>query len=195
MPVLMRTLILDLEAWRIRRASVSLDLPNVTKSRTALILVAAAAALQLLYNYPRMPETLASHFDGAGQPNGVQSREGFFGLSVGILVLTVIVMGGLGVLLRRLPSHWFNLPHRDYWLSPERREETIGYIGGQMEWFGAASLLLMLVILEMAFEANLSPAPRLEPGPVWAVLGVYLVFTTVWIVRFIRHFRRPATTS
>lgn len=166
----------------------------MTKSRTALLVLAAAAVLQLLYFYPLMPDTVASHFDGAGRPNGIQSREGFFGLSAGILVLTVTMMGGLGVLLRRLPTSWFNLPNRDYWLSRERREETVGYIGSQMEWFGAASLLLMLVILQMAFEANLTPAPRLEPGPVWWVLGLYFSFTMVWVTRFMLHFRKPATT-
>jgi uncharacterized membrane protein len=165
----------------------------LSKSRTVLILLAAAAALQLLYFYPRMPDTMASHFDGAGRPNGVQSRERFFGLSAGILVLTVTIMGGSGILLRRVPSHRFSLPNRDYWLSRERREETIDYIGRQMEWFAAAALLLMIVILQMAFEANLTPTPRLEPGPVWWVLGLYLSFTLVWLARFILHFRKPET--
>jgi hypothetical protein len=167
----------------------------MSKSRTALLLVAAAAALQLLYFYPRMPGIVASHFDGSGQPNGVQSRQGFFALSAGILLLMVTTMGGTGVLLRRIPGHWFNLPNRDYWLSRERREETIDYIGRQMEWFGAASLLLMLVILQMAFEANLTPAPRLEPGPVWGLLGIYFAFTVVWLTRFILRFRNPVTKS
>lgn len=136
---------------------------------------------------------MASHFDGSGRPNGFQSRDGFAAFSATMLVTTVVIFGGLGALFQRIPSKWFNLPNRDYWLSPERRGETLDFLCTQMEWFGAASLALYLVVIQMVVETNLTAEPSLESRSMFFVLGVFLLFTGVWLVRFIRHFRRPAT--
>ncbi len=158
-----------------------------------LLLLAAAGLVQLLHSYPLLPERMASHFDGSGQPNGFQSKREFAALSASILVLTVVLCGGMGALLRRIPSKWFNLPNRDYWLSPERREETIEAVSIQMEWFGAASLGLYLYIIQMVVEANRTCAPNLDSRSVFVVLGIYLLFTGIWLVRFIQRFRQPGS--
>jgi uncharacterized membrane protein len=155
-----------------------------------LLLLAAAGVVQLLHAYPQLPETMASHFDGSGRPNGFQSKEGFAALSASMLLLTVVLCGGMGALLRKIPSKWFNLPNRDYWLAPERREETIEAISALMEWFGAASLGLYLAIIQMVIETNRTSAPSLDVRAAWVVLGLYLAFTAVWITRFVLRFRR-----
>ena len=161
-------------------------------SRAVLLLLAAAGVVQLLLYHPLLPENLASHFDGAGKPNGFQSRNGFVALSGSVLILTVVLFGGLGALFRTIPSSWFNLPNRDYWLAPERREETLDEILRGMEWLGAVSLGLYLFIIQMVLETNLTPEPRLEARTTWIVLGLYLAYTAVWTVRFLLRFRKPA---
>lgn len=161
-------------------------------SRAVLLLLAAAGVVQLLLYHPLLPENLASHFDGAGKPNGFQSRNGFVALSGSVLILTVVLFGDLGALFRTIPSSWFNLPNRDYWLAPERREETLDEILRGMEWLGAVSLGLYLFIIQMVLETNLTPEPRLEARTTWIVLGLYLAYTAVWTVRFLLRFRKPA---
>ncbi|HJS75370.1 MAG TPA: DUF1648 domain-containing protein, partial [Vicinamibacteria bacterium] len=149
-------------------------------SRTLLLLLAAAGALQLLHYYPQLPETVASHFDGAGRPNGFQSRSGFAAFCAAMLAMIVALFGGLGPLFRKFPSRWFNLPNRDYWLAAERREETLDAISAQMEWYGAATLALYFVVIQMVLETNQTPERSLDSRSVWIVLGVYLLFTAVW---------------
>jgi uncharacterized membrane protein len=161
-------------------------------SRTILLVFAAAGVAQLVHYHPRLPERMASHFDGSGTPDGFQSRDGFVALSGSMLAMTVVIFGGLGALFRKIPSKWFNLPNRDYWLAPERREETIDHISGRMEWFGAASLALYLFVIRMVVETNLTPEPALDSRTMFFVLGLYLLFTVVWIARFILRFRKPA---
>jgi serine/threonine-protein kinase len=161
-------------------------------SRAILLLLAAAGVLQVVHYYPLLPERMASHFDGSGRPNGFQSRDGFVALSVSMLVTTIVIFGGLGALFQRIPSKWFNLPNRDYWLSPERRGETIDFLCTQMEWFGAASLALYLVVIQMVLETNLSAEPSLDSLSMFFVLGVFLLFTGIWLTRFILRFRKPA---
>jgi uncharacterized membrane protein len=161
-------------------------------SRAVLLLLAAAGVVQLLYYHPLLPQNVASHFDGAGEANGFQSRNGFVALSGSVLILMVVLFGGLGALFRTIPSSWFNLPNRDYWLAPERREETLDEILRRMEWLGAVSLGLWLFIIQMVLETNLTPEPRLEARATWIVLGLYLAYTAVWAVRFLLRFRKPA---
>jgi len=160
-------------------------------SRATLLLLAAAGVVQLLHYYPLLPDRMASHFDGTGRPDGFQSRDAFFALSASMLILTLVVFGGLGALFRRIPSKWFNLPNRDYWLAPERREETLEAICGQMEWFGAVSLALYLVVIQMVVETNRSPEPSLDSASMFLVLGIYLLFTVSWLARFVLRFRKP----
>jgi len=160
-------------------------------SRTVLLLLAAAGVVQILHYYPLLPERMASHFDGSGRPNGFQSREAFVALSAAMLVMTVVMFGGLGALFRRIPSKWFNLPNRDYWLAPERREETIEHMSSQLEWLGAASLSLYVFVIQMVVETNRTSEPRLDSGSMFLVLGLFFAYTTIWIVRFLLRFRKP----
>ena len=160
-------------------------------SRAILVLLAAVGVFQILHYYPLLPERIASHFNGSGEPNGFQSRNGFVVLSASMLILTVVLFGGLGALFQRIPSKWFNLPNRGYWLAPDRRQETLDFISTQMEWFGAASLALYLFVIRLVVQTNETPQPRLPSGAMFFVLGLYLVFTVVWISRFLLRFRMP----
>lgn len=163
-------------------------------SRILLFIELVLAVLQLAHFYPLMPETMASHFDAAGRPNGFQSRAEFFGLMAVILVAVVGIFVGLGSFFRVIPMSWMNLPHREYWLAPERRESTVDFIGQQMEWFGVATLLLLLLVVQAAIDANLTPETRLDPHSMWLLLGLYLAYVAVWMVLFLRHFRKPEAT-
>jgi uncharacterized membrane protein len=160
-------------------------------SRAVLLLFAVLGALQLVHYYPVLPETMASHFDGSGRPNGFQSREGFTALAMGILGMIVFLFGGLGWLFRAIPTESFNLPNRDYWLAPERRNETLQDLSGRMEWFGVASLGVYLFVIQRVIETNLSGDPRLEAKEILVPLGLYLGFTTLWMVALFRRFRKP----
>ena len=156
-----------------------------------LLLLAAAGVAQLAYYHPLLPETMASHFNGAGQPDGYQSRSAFFALCAAVLALNVAIFGGFGVLFRKLPSKWFNLPNRDYWLAPERRDETIETISSQMEWFGAATLALYLYVIQMVLETNQTSSPGLDPPSMFLVIGLYLLFSAIWTIRFVLRFQKP----
>jgi uncharacterized membrane protein len=161
-------------------------------SRAVLLVLAAAGVLQLVHYYPLLPETMASHFDGSGQANGFQSRDGFAAFTMGILAMTLFIFAGLGWLFRVLPTEWFNLPNRDYWLARERRDETLEDLSRRMEWFGAASLGLYLYVIQRVIETNLSGVPRLDAKDVLVPLGLYLGFTGVWMVGLLRRFRNPS---
>jgi len=149
----------------------------------------AAIVLQILYYYPQLPETVASHFDGAGRPNGWSSKEAFFGVYALMVALQVLIFRVLPPRLGRLPPRLVSLPNRDYWLGPERREETLAYLTTSMAWFGFASILFAVVTIQLVIEANLSQAP-LNGTMMWVLLAAFFAFVFLWVARLLLRFAR-----
>lgn len=149
--------------------------------------------LQLLYYYPLMPGSMASHFNAAGKANGWMAKEGFFLLSLGTLVFFVAVFLILPRFLRHVPDALINLPNKSHWLAPERRASTFGAIRGRIMQVGSATALFMLVLFQLVLHANLSGGNRLPAEVMWGLTAVYVAFCLVWTVLFIRSFRMPKT--
>jgi uncharacterized membrane protein len=135
-----------------------------------------------------LPPRFASHFDATGRPDAWSSRIGFitlFGAIFGALALFFTF--ALPALLRRLPPQVINMPNRDYWLAPERREASIARLSDWLAWFGAGITAFGAAILELSLRANLA-AGRMSSA-VWIVLGAFLIFVVGWLVGLYRAFR------
>jgi uncharacterized membrane protein len=153
---------------------------------TALII----GVLMMAYYYPQMPHRMASRFDAAGRVNGWQSREAF-------LLLTLLV-GSTSALIGFLaprqiasqPNHRINLPHRDYWLAPQRREETMNFMAAMMGWFGCGVLFILTAGTYLAMRANLAPDGKFHAEAMLVVLGLFLFSLFAWLIRCIRHFQK-----
>jgi len=154
-------------------------------------MLAALVLLQALHYYPQLPAVMASHFDGAGRPNGWQTKGAFFATAGGVVLLLLLVFLVLPPSLSRLPPRFVNLPHKAYWLAPERRAESWQWFAGHMATFGCATLLVVLVTFQLAIHANLSGGGTLPSTPMWILLAGYLAFAGAWIVRTYRRFGRP----
>jgi uncharacterized membrane protein len=150
----------------------------------------AIAVLQTLYYYPRMPDIVASHFDGLGAPNGWSSRVGFFGTYLAILLMLVVIFEVVPRLSESWSGFWRNLPNRDYWLAPERIDRTRAFLRRQMMLMGNLHLLLAIFAIQLAIQANFAPEPRMHSSIVW-VLGIYFLALAAWLIFFFLHFRKP----
>ncbi|HXG65862.1 MAG TPA: hypothetical protein VNO70_12215, partial [Blastocatellia bacterium] len=112
---------------------------------------------------------------------------------VAILFFCVLFFGFFPSLLRRMPESLLNLPNKDYWLAAERREQTFSFLGEQMRWFGAATLMLTLLIIQLVINANLAPTQYLSARTAWLLLAAYLIYVGLWLIRFWMRFRKTAT--
>ncbi len=81
-----------------------------------------------------------------------------------------------------------NLPNKDYWLAPERRDETFAILSRRFLWVATATLLLMLDIFHQAFRVHLGKAASLE-HPVFSLV-LYVVFTILWSIGLIGKFSK-----
>ena len=156
--------------------------------RTFYALV-AVALLQTVIYYPQMPAVMASHWDGLGAADAWSSRTGFFAVYLAIVAMVVLVFefapryGVSGD--RRM-----KIPHADYWLAPERIEQTRAFFRAQMMLMGVVHLALATFVAQLAIQANFADEPRLHASVFWA-LAIYFVFVIAWLLYFFLHFRRP----
>ncbi len=161
------------------------NLPRIIFIATLLLCLGQAA-----HYYPQLPDRVASHFNAAGQPDAWATKDFFMKVYLSAAGLITILFSGIGFILRRTPTSLINLPNKDYWLSPEREQDTIDILSRQFLWFGSATLLLLLDIFHQSFRVHLGKAPTLE-HPV-ASLVVYVGFTVLWSIGLIAKFmRRP----
>ena len=137
-----------------------------------------------------LPERVASHFAANGMANGYMTRDGYrtfivcFALGVPLFVVAVVA-----ILPRAFPGA-INIPDRDYWMAPERRENTLGYLTGWACSLGSILSLFIAAIHSAVRVANEYDPPRLPSTLFFIILSAFGVAMVVWIVALATHFRR-----
>lgn len=159
----------------------------------------AIIMLQLAMYYPKLPDQVASHFDGRGQPDGWMEKKAFAAVSIAfpfILAIMMVAFQAIMCSISRVPSSMINLPNKKYWLAPERRDETLAYVGPIMSrfglWMGTATTALIVIIMGMALRANLTPDPQLTYAmPLAGVFVAVIIAASIKVtVQIYRRFGR-----
>ena len=165
-----------------RNLAPILALAGLTVAYAALVLGTATA----------LPERVAVHFGWHGRADGWADR-----LQATVAFETLMVVPAifllLAFLMQIMPAGAFNLPHRDYWLAPERRAQTVAVCARQVIWMGCLMDLFLAGIYALTIEANRLTPPRLPAGLFLLLLLGFLTATGVWTWRFLRRFYHPPT--
>lgn len=163
---------------------------NTRLPHSIFFTLVALGAVQLFYYAPRIPEILGSHFARGGFVNGWQTKAAFFSTELAMIVLATVVAFGIPRIIAAVPVSLINLPHKEYWLAPERRENTLAYIRVWSAWFGCGLLAFLLFVMELAFRANLHTPPQLNNAAFVPALLAFVAFDTMLVLRLILHFAR-----
>jgi uncharacterized membrane protein len=163
---------------------------NIRLPSSVFFALGLLGAAQYAYYAPRLPEVLGSHFSGNGAVNGWQTKAAFFGMELGIVILAAVVGFAIPRVIGAMPVSLINLPNKEFWLGPERREETLLYVRAWSAWFGCALLAFLLFVMELVFRANLQTPPQLSMAAFMLALVVFVVFAGASTVRLIAHFAR-----
>jgi uncharacterized membrane protein len=135
-----------------------------------------------------LPQRMATHFDASGQPNGWMSRssavifQGIIGLVLPLIITSVFCT------IRFVPTRLINVPQRDFWFAPERREETCAYLSRQGLWLASLLLGLQCMVWYQLIESNSKNIPHLSSSGFLSTLGVFGVAMIVWVMKLFRHF-------
>jgi hypothetical protein len=167
-------------------------------SKLALPLASLVICYLLLFSYvwasfDDLPAKVASHFDIQGRPNGWMSRETCVGFTLGLGLLMPALIVGMMSGAGRIPVSFINLPHRDYWLAPERRQPALAVLLHYSLWFACMNVLFVTGLHWLIVQANLAgPGPHLSGLGISLVSGGFLVGTAVWVILLLRHFSKIA---
>ena len=154
--------------------------------RTAVLLAWLAFAALLLLSLPLLPAEVG---DNAGQ---ALPKLAYVAVMLASATLPLLLMGEAP--LRWLAGHaplLLKMPHRRYWLAPERFEASLTRLCAHMHWMRLWVLVLLAgVHLVLLWRSH--PAWPQVPG--WAAglaLPALMLASMFWAIRVRRLFPRP----
>ena len=143
------------------------------------------------FSYADLPAKVASHFDIHGEPNGWMSRETCVGFTIGLGILLPALIVGMMAGAGRIPVSFINLPHRDYWLAPERRQAAMAILRRYSFWFASMNVLFVTGLHWLIVRANLpGNGPHLSSLGIALVAGGFVIGTAIWVRLLLRHFSK-----
>jgi hypothetical protein len=155
------------------------------------VLVACAAGF-VWVTCQGLPELVAAHFGASGAANGFMPRRGYVWFTLGFVIGLPAVMVWLSWFAIKRPGARINLPHRDYWLAPARRDQTIGRLRAAILQFGVLLLIFLCYAHGLVVRANMTQPAQL--ASTWFVGGlvVFLLALLFWARAFLGGFRRDS---
>jgi hypothetical protein len=150
----------------------------------------------VIATYGELPAQVASHFDISGRPDGWTSRESCVGFTLGLGILMPAFIVGMMAGAGRIPVSFINLPHREYWLAPDRRRAALALLLRYSLWFACLNVLFVTGLHGLIVQANLpihgahTQSPHLSGLGITLVAGGFVIGTIVWIALLLRHFSK-----
>ena len=156
----------------------------------AFIVVLALCVGFVWWSSGALPETVASHFVADGSASGFMPRDRYLAFMLTLVVAVPSLLFIAACLASRLPVRFINVPHRQYWLAPERRAATLGSLQGFGTWAAYATLALLCVAHAFVVRAQRVQPPHLEQAPLLGIVAVYLLALFSGMVLVLRRFLR-----
>ena len=141
------------------------------------------------------PAQMAAHFDIQGNPDRFVLKAEFFWHQLQTMLALVLASLLPQVLLLVMPLNLINMPNREYWLSPERRDETLGRLSS----FTAMMFGIILLAIQAGFEisayANLQTPILFNVQLMLMVMIASFTMIGMMLFQLISSFRAPASVD
>ncbi|NCT84957.1 MAG: hypothetical protein GXC94_17565 [Comamonadaceae bacterium] len=141
-------------------------------------------ALLMAATLPWLPEQV-------GDPGRETGRVAYLASMLLSVAMAGLCSRGFVTWVGRHAPQQLNLPHKDYWLAPERREATLARLGGHVSVLGL-QLLLLLAGIHVSLLLRSRPDWPQAPDAAWplgaAALALWFV---VWCWQVYRLFPAP----
>jgi uncharacterized membrane protein len=157
----------------------------------AFYLIMAVAALFVIRTGGTLPDVIATHFGPSGAANGYMPRTFYVRFMLIFVVLLPLSLNFLISRVLRLPNTRINIPHREYWLAPERRAHTVERLQRHMKFFGVLLAAFLCYVHWQVVRANTHSPPVLDNVQFSTGLATFMVALVTWIVVLRRNFRPP----
>jgi uncharacterized membrane protein len=157
----------------------------------AFILIIIAAGLFVLRSGGTLPAMVGAHFNQSGAANGYLSRDFYVRFMLIFVMVLPVALNLLVNRVLRLPATRLNIPHREYWLAPERRAQTVERLQRHMRFFGVLLSAFLCYVHWQVVRANAHTPPLLDNVRFSTGLATFMAALVAWIVVLRRNFRPP----
>ena len=151
----------------------------------------AVAGMFVVASSSELPERVASHFGSSGAADSFMSRRGYVTFMLVFVVGLPLIMTGIMTLVFRSATTSLNIPHREYWLAPERRPATIAFLINHNMRFGACLAAFLSYMHWLVVQANLQQPPELSNSAIYTGLALFVITIMAWTAWLLRAFRKP----
>ena len=121
-------------------------------ARTFFVIVLLFFIFEAVRLWFLAPDVMAAHFNAQGNPDRFVPKLIFFGYQAKTVLVVLALSLVMQILPMILPVQWINMPNREYWYSPERRDATVERLSS----FAAVLFALILLGIQAAFELAVS---------------------------------------
>lgn len=158
-------------------------------ARPLFIVLLVVGTILIVATTDHLPAQIASHFGAGGVANGWMSRNFYLLFMLAFAVILPIVIVLSMSVLPRWKAGGINIPNRDYWLDPARRESTLNYLTAHACWLGSLIVLFITAIHFLLIEANAAQPPRLPFQSFVTLLVLFVVALLAWMAMLALRFR------
>jgi hypothetical protein len=147
----------------VQNESPKLRRPATRLTATLFLLTLVACLVELFWAYNQLPERVHAHFPSWVHLDGEGPKWVFVVICTAIPVLIAIAALISIRLVKRQPDKFVQIPNRDYWMSPIRRDRTLDLIASRIYLLGAVKFVADGVFIYAAVRANLAGTSELNP--------------------------------
>jgi len=161
---------------------------NTRLNKRILLLICAIGIACCAIYYQNLPDIVAVHFNAKGWPDSQSSKMLNLLISAGAHIFLTALFLALPLLINKLPVSLINLPHPEFWLTPERKKATIIELKNRLIDFCIVLNLFFIALNYLTYLANRSRPVRLNLEAFFLVFAVFLALTAIWLIKFYRRF-------
>ena len=158
----------------------------------ALACLLAAFVAFVAHSSGQLSARVATHFDLHGKPNGWMTRAQHLKFTLGVGVGTPVFILGVFAAVAKMKGWGLNIPHKAYWLAPERQQATFDFLRGHSLWLAGLLVVFHAALFESIVIANSQSPALLSTSHTTGLIGGFLTLLLVWIVILLMRFRRPS---
>ncbi len=165
---------------------------NQRKWVIAFLALLALAAAFVLGTSTALPPVVASHFSGSGMADDFSPRSAY-------LLVWLLLQLGVPLLVAFLPFaviRWsgdqLSIPNSQYWLAPERRDETFTFLRLWGLSLASAIVVFLAYAHWLLVQANQHQPPVLSTSAIINGLEVFFAALAIWLVAPYVRFRERA---
>jgi uncharacterized membrane protein len=160
-------------------------------TRLLFLLSLVVAPVVIWTTSAKLPARVATHFAKGGLANGFMTHDGYVMFIMALTTLLPLVVVACIGFIPRFATSSLSMRHREHWLAPVRRAETLSTLATWGCAFGVLLVLFLTGIHLLTVDANMRTPARLDEGAFFTMLVVFLVGLAAWIAFLAIRFGRP----